>query len=148
MPLLSIIGLGVAGYLAYVETQQVQAVCGPVGDCNSVQESEFALLFGILPVGVLGLMGYVVILALWAWRRFGRDPWSERFRWLLPLVVLFGVVFSTYLTFLELFVIRAVCMWCVTSAVTMALLLWCVYKGWAEPSRQGSPATLSEEPAS
>ena len=40
VPLLSIVGLGIASYLAYVETQQVQAVCGPVGDCNSVQQSE------------------------------------------------------------------------------------------------------------
>jgi len=47
-PALSIIGLGVAGYLTYVETQAVPAVCGPVGDCNAVQTSSYATLFGVL----------------------------------------------------------------------------------------------------
>ena len=46
-----------AGYLTYVETQLVQAVCGPVGDCNAVQSSSYARLFGVLPVGVLGASG-------------------------------------------------------------------------------------------
>jgi uncharacterized membrane protein len=140
IPLLCAAGVIVASYLGYVESTNTRAICGPVGDCQSVQESDFAVLFGVLPVGVLGLAGYVVVLALWAWRRFGRGSWSGRFRWLLPLVVLFGVAFSIYLTYLELLVIRAVCMWCVTSALTMTFLLWCVYRGWAEPGPRWSPA--------
>ena len=65
IPILCLIGFGVAGYLAYVETTQVEAVCGPVGDCNTVQQSEYARLFGILPIGVLGLFGYVAIFISW-----------------------------------------------------------------------------------
>jgi uncharacterized membrane protein len=122
-PILALIGLGVAGYLSYVETQAVQAVCGPVGDCNAVQSSPYARLFGILPVGVLGALGYIAILAAWAWGHFGRG----RLAGLAPLAVfalaLFGVLFSLYLTYLEPFVIGAVCAWCLTSAVIVTLLL-------------------------
>jgi len=54
IPWLSLIGLGVAAYLTYIETQSVQAICGPVGDCNAVQSSPYAKIWGILPVGLLG----------------------------------------------------------------------------------------------
>jgi len=73
IPVLCLVGFFVAGYLAYVETAQVSAVCGPVGDCNTVQQSEYARLFGILPIGVLGLAGYVMILLAWLGARLGRN---------------------------------------------------------------------------
>jgi len=115
--------LGVAGYLAYVETQAVAAVCGPVGDCNAVQSSPYAKLFGVLPIGVLGMFGYVAILAAWLWGRFRTDRLAEY----APLAVfgmsVFGVLFSLYLTYLEPFVIKAVCAWCLSSAVIMTALM-------------------------
>ncbi len=123
VPLLCLVGLGVAGYLAYVETQQVQAVCGPVGDCNSVQQSEYARLFGLLPIGVLGVIGYLAILAAWAIHRFGAGPlgrWAGLAVWAMAAG---GVLFSIYLTFLEPFVIGATCAWCLSSAAIMTLLL-------------------------
>lgn len=119
LPALAIAGLGVAAYLAYVETQAVAAVCGPVGDCNAVQTSEYAYLAGI-PIGVLGLAGYLAILTVWAW---GRRQEDGRAPLLLVAMTGGGVLFSIYLTYLEPFVIRAVCAWCLTSAVIMALLL-------------------------
>ena len=109
----------VAGYLAYVETQAVAAVCGPVGDCNAVQTSEFAYLFGI-PIGVLGVVGYLAILVIWAW---GRWRVGETAMMAVVGMSCFGVLFSIYLTYLEPFVIGAVCAWCLTSAVVMTLLL-------------------------
>jgi len=129
--LLALAGLGVAGYLAYVETRQVAAICGPVGDCNTVQGSPYARLFGFLPVGVLGALGYLAILAAWLYGRWRSDRPPEttgrRLARYAPVAVfgmaLFGVLFSLYLTYLEPFVIRAVCAWCLTSAVIMALLL-------------------------
>lgn len=123
IPALAVAGLAVALYLTYVETTNTQAVCGPVGNCNEVQASPFARLFGVLPVGLLGAVGYVAILVTWAAGRFGTGVWSR----LAPFAILgmtsFGVLFSIYLTYLELFIIRAVCIWCVTSAVIMAALL-------------------------
>ncbi len=119
LPILALIGLGVAAYLAYVETQAVAAVCGPVGDCNTVQTSEYAYLFGI-PIGVLGVLGYVAILAAWGWGKWQGD---RRAALALLAMTAFGVFFSIYLTYLEPFVIGAVCAWCLTSAVVMTALM-------------------------
>ena len=123
IPFLALLGLGVAGYLAYVETQQVAAVCGPVGDCNTVQQSEYARLFGLIPIGVLGLVGYAAILTVWVVARCGQGQLAA-LAWLALLAMtLFSTLFSIYLTFLEPFVIGATCAWCLTSAVVMTLLL-------------------------
>lgn len=121
IPLLSVIGFGVAVYLTYVETTSALAICGPVGDCNAVQNSSYAILFGFLPVGLLGAIGYVAILGAWLWRRFRRDRLAELAAPAIFIMTLFGTLFSIYLTYLELFVIRAVCIWCVSSAVIITL---------------------------
>jgi uncharacterized membrane protein len=121
--MLSVIGLGVAGYLAYVETVQVTAVCGPVGDCNTVQQSEYARLLGVIPIGVLGVAGYVMILAAWGVGRYGRGQWVNLAGLALFGMTFAGTLFSVYLTFLEPFVIGATCAWCLASAVIMTLLM-------------------------
>ncbi len=123
IPVLCLIGMGVAGYLAYVETTQTTAVCGPVGDCNTVQQSEYARLFGILPIGLLGLVGYLVILAAWFFARYAPSQQADIAVIILLLMTVFGALFSVYLTFLEPFVIGATCAWCLTSAVLMTLLM-------------------------
>jgi uncharacterized membrane protein/thiol-disulfide isomerase/thioredoxin len=126
IPPLVVLGLIVAGYLTYVETQQVAAVCGPVGDCNAVQQSEFALLFGFLPIAVLGLIGYIGIGAAWIVARYTRGLWSNLAKLALVVMAWFGMAFSIYLTSLEPFVIGATCAWCITSAVVMTLLFWVI----------------------
>lgn len=122
IPVLIVIGIGVAAYLSYVETQSVETMCGPIGDCNAVQQSRYATLFGFLPVGVLGLLGYLGLLAAWLARkvlpRFAKPADIAFFG-----MAFFAVAFSLYLTYLEPFVIRAVCLWCLTSAVIVTLLL-------------------------
>lgn len=122
IPVFIIIGIGVATYMSYVETQSVEAICGPVGDCNTVQQSSYAMLFGFLPVGVLGLIGYVGLLGAWLVRRF--MPQQQKLAALAFWgMSIFAVVFSLYLTYLEPFVIKAVCMWCITSAIIVTALL-------------------------
>ncbi|HZD58236.1 MAG TPA: vitamin K epoxide reductase family protein [Anaerolineales bacterium] len=124
IPILCVIGVGVAGYMTYVETAQVSAVCGPVGDCNTVQQSEYARLFGILPLGVLGLVGYTAMLVAWLISRFGGENLAAGASLALLGMSLTGTLFSIYLTFLEPFVIGATCAWCLTSAIIMTALLW------------------------
>jgi len=123
IPVLCVIGFVVAGYLAYVETAHVTAVCGPVGDCNTVQQSEYARLFGILPVGILGLVGYIVILIIWLIARFSNGSISNLATLALFAMTASGTLFSIYLTFLEPFVIGATCAWCLTSAILMTILM-------------------------
>jgi len=123
VPIVAVIGAGVAIYLTYVESSGARAVCGPVGDCNTVQSSEYATLFGAVPVGVLGLAGYAAILAFWVVSRMrsGAADWAAL--GLLGMAIV-GTVFSIYLTFLEPFVIGATCLWCLSSVLAMTLLLW------------------------
>jgi len=124
VPLLVVTGAGVAAYLSFVEVTQVEAVCGPVGDCNTVNQSEYAILFGVLPVGILGLMGYGAIFLLWLFATWASGALRRGARLGLWAAALFGVLFSIYLTFLEPFVIGATCAWCLSSAIIMTLLLW------------------------
>jgi uncharacterized membrane protein len=124
IPILCVIGLGVAGYLAYIETTQVQAVCGPVGDCNTVQQSDYARLFGILPIGILGMAGYILILLAWAIGHYANQRQAAYASLALLGMTAFGVLFSIYLTFLEPFAIGATCAWCLISAIIMTALFW------------------------
>lgn len=142
IPVLCSFGLVVAGYLAYVETAQVEAVCGPVGDCNTVQQSAYARLFGILPIGVLGVMGYVLILLAWGLGNSTDRKLAAYARIALLGFTVFGVLFSIYLTFLEPFVIGATCVWCLTSAVIVTALFWLSL----EPARTTLCHIVTESP--
>ena len=123
VPLLALIGIGVAAYLTYVETSGAVAVCGPVGNCNAVQQSEYARLFGLVPVGAVGLIGYGVIIVAWLLARARNRILATRALLVLGVVTMAGTLFSIYLTFLEPFVIGASCAWCLTSAVLITILM-------------------------
>jgi len=123
IPILCLIGLGASIYLTYVEITHTRALCGPVGDCNAVQSSPYAKLFGFLPIGLLGAIGYIAILVAWLWRRFRHDALSSIAGPAMFAMALFGTLFSIYLTYLELFVIHAVCIWCLSSAVIITALM-------------------------
>ena len=119
LPILAIVGMSVAFYLSYIEISNTKAVCGPVGNCNSVQESPYARLFGLIPIGALGVVGYAAILLCWLLQMVG--PLQIRKLCAIGIwgMAWFGIFFSIYLTFLEPFVIGATCAWCITSALVM-----------------------------
>jgi uncharacterized membrane protein len=123
IPLVALLGVAVAVYLTYIESSGAEAVCGPVGDCNAVQASEYARLFGAMPIGAVGLAGYVAILGAWLIGR-GNSTIADWGRLSLLAMAVVGVLFSIYLTFLEPFVIGATCAWCLTSALAITLLMW------------------------
>jgi len=120
IPLVLVIGLLVAGYLAFIEITNTEAICGVAGDCNAVQQSTYARVLGI-PVGIMGVFAYLVLLSLWLVSRFKT---RRQINALLFLLAFFGVAFSVYLTFLEPFVIGTSCAWCLTSAMLFGILLW------------------------
>jgi len=122
IPVASIVGLIAAGYLSYIEISQSQAVCGPIGDCNRVQESPYAYIFGVLPVGVLGLAGYLLISVAWVTRTFGNKNFRNPASIAIWIMAWFGIIFSIYLTFLEPFIIGATCAWCITSALVITII--------------------------
>jgi uncharacterized membrane protein/thiol-disulfide isomerase/thioredoxin len=124
IPALILLGLGVSIYLSYVELTQTSAVCGPVGDCNAVQQSNYARLFGILPIGLLGVIGYSFIGLAWLAKTYGPSHLQRNFTRIMWGLSAFGILFSIYLTFLEPFVIGATCAWCLTSAIVMLFIFW------------------------
>ncbi len=126
IPILSVVGLVVAGYLAYVEISHVKAVCGPIGACNVVQASPYAKIFG-MPVAILGMVNYIAIIILWGGQKFLKPPLAHLAMLGLIILTYSGTIFSIYLTLLELVVIQAVCAWCMSSAVISAMLmLWVI----------------------
>jgi uncharacterized membrane protein len=124
IPMLSLTGLAVAGYLSYAGIAQAVAICGPVGDCNMVQQSEYARLFGVIPVAFLGVAGYAAIICAWALASLGSGRIAQTASRTLLAATFAGTALSAYLTFLEPFVIGAACLWCLISAAVMTALLW------------------------
>jgi len=138
VPVLALVGIGVSIYLGSVEASGAEAVCGPVGDCNAVQQSEYATIFG-MPIGILGVAGYSILLGGWLISRFAQGRLADLSMLLAAAVAAGGTLFSVYLTFLEPFVIGATCIWCLTSAVAITGLLWATAApGWAARKRLGS----------
>ncbi len=122
--LISAVGvLAIVSYLTFVEARGGPVACGPSGGCDTVQHSKYSVLFGVLKVGYLGLLGYVGILAAWLAWQFGPQSLKKLSVLALWGMCVFGVLFSIYLTFLEPFVIGATCMWCISSAVLMIVML-------------------------
>ena len=100
-------------------------------------------LFGI-PIGVLGVVGYALLLAGWVVARLVHGRMADLIVAGMAAGAFLGVCFSAYLTFLEPFVIGATCMWCITSALTMLALLWLLARpGWLAWRRlRGAPAPV------
>src|SRR5512135_82662 len=116
--ILSILGLGVAGYLTYTHFYGAPIFCGGASSCELVNNSRFAFI-GPIPVSLLGLIGYVIIFAL-SW-----IPTNEDRQWPAQVifgVALIGVMFQLYLTYIELFVLYAICYWCVASQILILII--------------------------
>jgi uncharacterized membrane protein len=110
----AILGLGIAAYLTIVHYAGGEPVCAIAHGCATVQKSRYAELAGV-PVAVLGLLGYVGIIVALA-----RD--GEEGRSAAAFLSLAGLGFSAWLTYVEVEKLDAICIWCVGSAICMALL--------------------------
>ena len=111
---LCLIGIGIGGYLTYVHYADLRVLCLTSGGCETVQSSRYSNLDGV-PLAALGLAGYITILLTLAIR--GDTGRAAGFS-----LALVGFLFSMYLTYREVFSIKAICHWCVGSAVLMTLL--------------------------
>ena len=137
---LDVIGLVIAAYLSVVELQGDLPYCGPLKGCEEVALSEYARVGGI-PVAVFGVALSISLLVLAiAWMRSGRIELLAAHYGLSLL----GVVFEVYFTYLELFVIGAICVWCASYGLSLvarfavALLVWRRRAGVRVPDA-GSP---------
>jgi uncharacterized membrane protein len=118
---LSGLGVAISGYLVAKRFTGGSLACTRWAQCDEVNNSVYSQLYGV-PVSVIGLAGYLLLLmlavaALWTEGR------TQRRTLLLSFVLaLGGVGFSIYLTYLEIYVIEALCAWCVASAIVITLL--------------------------
>ena len=129
-------GVGLATYLSMYKLGMIGTLACSVGQCETVNLSKYATLWG-MPVAVWGLGFYVTLFAValaGTTDRFVNAPWVST-----ALLVLtgWGVLFSGWLTYLELFVINAVCMFCVISAILVTVIFLVAILEWrARPQPQ------------
>ncbi len=128
MAALAIVGVVISAYLTFVKLSGGQPYCGPIVGCETVNTSPYSAIFGI-PVALFGLGASVATLGavIWWWRRADRRGLAAAY-----VIGLASLPFLAYLTYLELFVIHAVCVWCVGYAITI-VAGWLV--AWRELSR-------------
>lgn len=114
---LAALGLVIAVYLTVIKLSGGLPVCGPVSGCEDVARSEYSSTLGI-PTAALGALSSAALLVLGlVWARTG-DRRALLGAYGLGLL---GVIFVGYLTYLELFVIHAVCTWCATYGLTVVI---------------------------
>ena len=132
--ILSAIGILLSLYLTYVDSGGGHAAfCTAGTDCDVVRQSTFAKMLGI-PVAAYGVAAYGAIFAV------SLLSMARKKRWLILFVLsLAGFVFTLYLTYLELFVINAICTYCVVSAfiITIIFILTLLLKKTEHPRMNG-----------
>jgi uncharacterized membrane protein len=119
---LSGLGIYVSGYLVTKRFTGGSLACTRWAQCDVVNNSVYSQLYGV-PVCVIGLGGYLLLLVLALAALWTDGRTRSRLLVASLLLSLGGVGFSIYLTYLEIYVIEALCAWCIASAVIIALLL-------------------------
>lgn len=125
---LVLLGIANAGYLSWTKFSAVSIYCGPGSSaCDAVSASVYGYLFGI-PVSYLGLASYLVLLAL-----LGLETQHPLLKTNGPVLVfgltLFGTLFSAYLQYTSIVILREICPYCVTNALTqLALLILSIFR--------------------
>lgn len=117
---ISLIGFLDSLYLSWLEFTHREAFCAGSGDCQTVANSPYSEIAGI-PIAVLGIGAYLVILGLLYLEQKG-EFWREYSPLMIFGISLVGVIYSIYLTYIEIAVIYAICPYCVISAIAMLLI--------------------------
>jgi uncharacterized membrane protein len=134
--LLSLLGLFVSAYLYLYKIGRIGTLACGTGGCETVQASAWSRFAGV-EVALIGMVGYGALLLV---SLASLQPALATRRW--PATALaamsgVGVAFTLYLTYLELFVIHAICRWCVGSAaIIVAILVVAVIDFRSLPGRQ------------
>jgi uncharacterized membrane protein len=125
---LAILGLVISAYETYAHFNGSHLAGCPTGgngtfNCTAVITSPQSMVFGVIPVAVLGLAFYVVAVPLfspWAWRMQRREVHLLR---LASMVV--GMGFVMYLIYAELYQVGDICEYC-TGVHIVTFLLFCI----------------------
>jgi uncharacterized membrane protein len=144
LAVLDFIGLLIAGYLTIVELPGGVPVCGPLKGCEEVAKSEFSRIGGI-PVAVFGVLLSITLLALaLAW-------WKTDIYGLLLAhysLSLLGVLFDGYFLFLQVFVLEALCIWCLSYELSLLLRFLVAFIVWYRQPKPGQEPEPEPDPGS
>jgi uncharacterized membrane protein len=115
----ALVGAAVSIYMTIYKLTDNNTMCLGSGDCATVNASKYSEIYGI-PLGVIGLVGYAgILLVLWLEKN---HPLFKDYGNMLAMGMSFaGFIYSIYLTYLEIYVIKAICPFCVASAVAITL---------------------------
>ena len=119
---LALAGIFISLYLTLYKIGVIGELSCSIGSCETVNTSKWSRFLG-LPVAAWGLLFYLDVFAValvGTMRRFEFEPVIS---FVLVGEAAIGVLFSAWLTYLELGIIHAICIWCVTSAVIVTLIL-------------------------
>ncbi|MBE9524635.1 MAG: vitamin K epoxide reductase family protein [Chloroflexi bacterium] len=119
--ILVIVGLIDSVYLAWLKFANATAACGNIGDCESVNSSPYAEVAGI-PIALFGAGAYFIMLLLLILEPRNKF-WGANATLGLFGISLVGVLYSAYLTYVEIAILHAICPYCVLSAVVLVILL-------------------------
>lgn len=132
---LDLVGLLIAGYLSWVELRGELPACGPLKGCEEVALSAYSRIGGI-PVAVFGVGLSLALLGLaiaW-WRTNDGRLLAAHYG-----LSLLGVVFEVYFTWLQLFVIGAVCVWCASYGISLVARFLVALWVWLRRDRYAGP---------
>jgi len=117
---LGVIGLLDSAYLTYIKLANATASCAGIGDCDAVNSSQYAEIFGI-PIALLGAGAYLMMFILLFLEKRS-DFWRQQAPLFLFVLTLIGVLYSAYLTFVEVAILHAICPYCVLSAIVLVIM--------------------------
>lgn len=122
LALLAVVGICIALYLTLYKVGVIGVLSCSIGSCETVNTSKWSMLMGI-PIAAWGLAAYVALLLLAMIGSGESREESVPIARMLVALAGWSVLFSAWLTYLELFVIHAICIWCVTSALLWVVIL-------------------------
>jgi uncharacterized membrane protein len=119
---LALAGIFISLYLTLYKLGVIAELSCSVGSCETVNLSKWSRFLG-LPVAAWGLLFYLDVFVIAVLGTLPRFEYQPAFSLIIVAQAVVGVLFSAWLTYLELAVIHAICVWCVTSAVVVTLIL-------------------------
>ena len=131
---LAFCGLSDSAYIAQNEAHNTPLICGVthLSGCNVVASSQYTHLLGI-SVAEWGVLFYGIVFILAALEAVLFNRFLRR---LLQVISIIGVAASLYFTFLEVFIIRQLCIFCLVSAIITLLVL--IVASFIEPIRKNT----------
>lgn len=142
--LLAFCGLADSAYLAQSEVNRVPLVCNIEGlsGCNVVAHSQYSQLFGV-PVSEYGVLFYSILFVLAALELVLFD---QKLRRVLQALALIGILASLYFSFVQVFLIGALCIYCIASAIITLLVF--IAAAFIEPVRAEKLSVPAASPVS